>query len=189
MKTVGIILAGGESRRFGSPKAFAKLGNRYFYEVVKEALASHCDEVVVVTRQELVARFPVGVNVIMDGVKYAGRGPLAGILSGMESVEADRYVVLPCDMPFVDGEVIGELLARHEQAVTAVVVEGRHHPLVSVWDADVMQVLREALDSDQLRVMAVLSTSGVTWIEGYVLTENEKQVFANVNTPEVLERG
>ncbi len=32
MKAVGIVLAGGLSRRFGSPKAFARIGTGYFYE-------------------------------------------------------------------------------------------------------------------------------------------------------------
>ena len=57
MKTVGIVLAGGLSRRFGSPKAFARLEAKYFYERAVEAYEPFCEEVVVVTRQELVDRF------------------------------------------------------------------------------------------------------------------------------------
>lgn len=187
-KTVGIVLAGGLSRRFGSPKAFAKLGDRYFYEIAKAALEVHCDEIIVVTRQELLERFPVDVNVIIDRVDYEGCGPLAGILSAMEFVEADCYIVLPCDMPYVDDTVIGKLLGQHKQAVTAVLADGRHHPLVSVWDSHAKGHLQEALDNGQLRVMPVLASSGVRWIDGGLLTDDEKRVFTNVNTPEVLER-
>ncbi|WP_203247524.1 molybdenum cofactor guanylyltransferase [Sporosarcina beigongshangi] len=189
MRTVGIVLAGGESRRFGSPKAFAKLGQRYFYEIAIDALKVCCDEVIIVTRPELVDNYPVEVGVITDVAEFAGLGPLAGILSAMESVEADRYIVLPCDMPYVDEAVIGKLLVQHEQAVTAVVVDGRQHPLVSIWDRSVKGNLREALDNGQLRVMPVLKSSGVRWIDGSLLTDDEKRVFTNMNTPEVLERG
>ncbi|MFJ7934169.1 molybdenum cofactor guanylyltransferase [Sporosarcina sp. NPDC096371] len=187
-RTVGVVLAGGLSRRFGSPKAFAKLGERYFYEIAKEALEAQCDEVIVVTRQELLAQFPANVNGMIDIMEYKGLGPLAGILSAMESVEADRYIVLPCDMPYVDDEVVEKLLAQHQQGVTAVITDGRHHPLVSVWDGYVKSHLREALDNGQLRVMEVLSRSGVIWIEGSLLVDDVKRVFTNVNTPEVLER-
>ncbi len=54
-------------------------------------------------------RFPRSVNVMTDLARYAGLGPLAGILSVMESVEADRYIVLPCDMPFVDSRAYVEI--------------------------------------------------------------------------------
>ncbi|MEK5040108.1 molybdenum cofactor guanylyltransferase [Sporosarcina sp. FSL K6-3457] len=187
MRTVGVVLAGGLSRRFGSPKAFAQLGNRYFYEVALEALKAHCDEVIIVTRQELLKCFPEGVKAITDIIDYKGLGPLAGILSAMESVEADRYIVLPCDMPYVDEKVVGKLLAQHEQAVTAVVVDGRQHPLVSIWDRSMKGNLREVLANGQLRVMPVLASSGVRWINGGLLTDDERRVFTNVNTPGVLE--
>ncbi|WP_318614871.1 molybdenum cofactor guanylyltransferase [Sporosarcina sp. YIM B06819] len=186
-RTVGVVLAGGLSLRFGSPKAFAKLDNRYFYERATEALKAHCDEVIIVTRRELLECFPEGITAITDIIDYKGLGPLAGILSAMESVEADRYIVLPCDMPYVDEAVIGKLLLQHEQRVTAVVVDGRQHPLVSIWDSRVKGNLQEALDNGQLRVMPVLAKSGVRWIDGGLLTDDEKRVFTNVNTPGVLE--
>ena len=69
-----------------------------------------CDEVIVVTRPESYWNVFRQVWLITDIPEYAGCGPLAGILSAMESVEADRYVVLPCDMPYVDGEVMLKLV-------------------------------------------------------------------------------
>lgn len=186
-RTVGIVLAGGLSRRFGSPKAFAKLDNHFFYELATEALEAHCDAVIIVTRQELLECFPEGITAITDIMDYRGLGPLAGILSAMESVEADRYIVLPCDMPYVDETVVGKLLLQHSRGVTAVVTGGRQHPLVSIWDRVVKDDLQDALDNGQLRVMPVLESSGVRWIDGHLLTDDEKRVFTNVNTPEVLE--
>lgn len=188
MKTVGIVLAGGLSRRFGSPKAFAMVGGRYFYELAVEALKENCDEVVIVTRPELIDHYLVEVGLVIDTPEFAGYGPLAGILSVMESVQAERYVVLPCDMPFVDSTVIGKLLARHVKGVTAVIAEGRHHPLVSVWDEVATPMIREALENEQKRVMPVLARAGVTWVDGGELADDVKQVFTNINTPTVLER-
>lgn len=188
-RTVGIILAGGLSRRFGSPKAFAKLGEQYFYERAMDALSSCCAEVFVVTRPEQMQCFPSSVNVKTDLARYAGLGPLAGILSVMESVEADRYAVLPCDMPFVDSGAMSKLLEHHDKGVTAVVSDGRYHPLVSIWDRQLASVVKEALENDQLRVMKILSQSDAVWVNGSTLTDDEKRMFINMNTREAPERG
>lgn len=189
MKTAGIVLAGGLSRRFGSPKAFVQMDAKYFYEFAVDALRSSCDEVVIVTRSELIERFPKSEKVITDISEFAGLGPLAGILSAMESVEADRYIVLPCDMPYINEEAVRRLIKRHEKNVTAVVSDGRHHPLVSIWDAGMKEGLQKSLRNKRLRVMHVLTEMKVTWIPGNLLAENEGLMFMNVNTPDVLERG
>lgn len=189
MRTVGIVLAGGLSRRFGSPKAFARVGDEYFYECAVEALMPHCEEVVIVTRPELRSSYPAQIEVILDLPEVAGFGPLAGILSAMEFVEADRYVVMPCDMPYVTEKVIGQLVARHDEGVTAIEAAGKYHPLVSVWCRKLKSALREALENDQLSVMKLLEKLDATWIDGHILTDHEQSVFKNMNTPTDLEWG
>ncbi|MCM3636326.1 molybdenum cofactor guanylyltransferase [Sporosarcina luteola] len=189
MKTAGIILAGGLSSRFGSPKAFAEWEEHPFYELSLAALSPYCEECIVVTRPELVERFPEDLLVITDLEPFAGQGPIAGILSGMEKLCAERYIVLPCDMPFMTADVVERLLECHTSGVTAVVLEGKYHPLVSVWDADALPDLREALENGKRRVMDVQDKHGVRWIEGELLTEDDaRRIFMNANTPDVLER-
>ena len=189
LRTIGIVLAGGLSRRFGSPKAFAKYADKYFYEIVVDVLRPLCDQVVIVTRPELIQRHGEENDVLTDIVEFAGLGPLAGILSGMESVEADRYVVLPTDMPYVTSEVIEKLMTFHEKGITAVISEDRQHPLVSIWDNHFKNALRNALENERLSVMRLLDENHSRWVPGYLLTDNERHVFTNVNTPDVLERG
>ncbi|HEX5563504.1 MAG TPA: molybdenum cofactor guanylyltransferase [Sporosarcina sp.] len=189
MKTAGIVLAGGLSRRFGSPKAFAAWGDRYFYELSLDALTPYCEESIIVTRPELVERFSEGLNVTTDIEPFMGQGPIAGILSGMEKLRAERYIVLPCDMPFMTADVVGRLLDSHSSGVTAVVLDGKLHPLVSVWDAAVLPDLRESLENGKRRVMDVQEKHGVRWIEGELLTEDDAhRIFMNANTPDILER-
>ena len=189
MKTVGIVLAGGLSRRFGSPKAFAKIGENPFYKLAVDALTPHCETVIIVTRPELIERYPAGLEIIEDLPECAGLGPLAGILSTMEFVEADRYAVLPCDMPYVDEHIIGRLIKLHEKGVTAVIANERNHPLVSIWNRETKYFLRESLVEKQLSVMKLLEKLDVLWVTGNSLAENEEYVFKNVNTPIDLERG
>ncbi|WP_082731926.1 molybdenum cofactor guanylyltransferase [Sporosarcina sp. HYO08] len=187
-RIVGVVLAGGLSRRYGSPKAFAKLESRFFYEIAVDVLKELCDEIVVVTRQEFVNRFPASLTVIVDVKEFGGLGPLAGIYSAMEAIKADQYVVLPCDMPYMKREVMRNLLVRHKKGTTAVVAEGKQHPLVSIWDAETKATIQEALRNHQLRVIQTLTACSVTWIEGDTLTKDTARTFVNVNTPNRLER-
>lgn len=187
-RIVGVVLAGGLSSRYGSPKAFAKLGDQFFYEIAVDALKDSCDEVIIVTRPELVNCYSDNLAVITDVKAFDGLGPLAGIYSAMKAVQADHYVVLPCDMPYIKREVIRNLLARHRNGTTAVVSEGKHHPLVSIWDGEMKAPVKEALKNHQLRVIQTLTACAVTWIEGDTLTKDAARTFVNVNTPDRLER-
>lgn len=99
--TVGILLAGGLSRRFGSPKAFAEIDGGLFYERTYQALEAACGHVVIVSREEFLPLFPKELDVITDLLVVAGKGPLAGIFSAMALRPAERYMVLPCDIPFI----------------------------------------------------------------------------------------
>lgn len=189
MKTVGIVLAGGLSSRFGSPKAFAKVANRFFYEAAVDALKPHCDEIVLVTRSELVARFPQDLHVVIDVKPYVGLGPLAGIYTGMAACSAERYVVLPCDMPFMTAAIIEQLIVQHFGEVTAIQTGSYDYPLVSMWESHLKVHIKQSLDKNKLGVMRFLQTVETSWIPGEGLTEDYEKVFRNINREVDIERG
>lgn len=182
-RSVGILLAGGLSRRYGSPKAFAEINGRKFYEISYDILNALCDDVIIVTRQELIHKFPKDKHIIVDKPPYSGCGPLAGIYSAMVTKKADRYVVLPCDMPLITEEVIRKLLQRHEKDVTVTVVEGRLQPLVSVWNGDVLEKIKQTLENKHYKMTEVLKTTDVEYVEASELTSS-LYLFMNVNTLE-----
>lgn len=189
MKTVGVVLAGGLSRRFGSPKAFAQIEGRYFYESSVNALKPYCDEIIIVTRPEFIKRFPEELRVIVDDPAYAGDGPLAGIYSAMKKLIALRYIVLPCDMPYINEQFINRLLKYDDDEVIAVRTEDYRHPLVSIWKRTVFKKLEHALDEQQLRVVPFLNTVQTRWVHGEALTSDCAEVLRNINHQADLERG
>ncbi|ETP68154.1 molybdopterin-guanine dinucleotide biosynthesis protein MobA [Planococcus glaciei] len=181
-RTVGILLAGGLSSRFGSPKAFAEIDGRLFYEQVYEALAAACDQVVIVARPELIARFPAGLDVIADLSELAGKGPLAGICSAMEKWSAERYLVLPCDMPFVGPKETQALVQLSSRAdVTAVQTAAEKIPLFSVWNGNWSQELKKSIELGNLSVFAFLETIHTEWAASSLIHE-DPAVFQNINT-------
>lgn len=183
--TVGILLAGGLSRRYGSPKAFAEVDGELFYERAYNALASICNQVVIVSRPELLARFPSEYDVITDLDWIAGQGPLAGILSAMTLRPADSYIVLPCDMPFVKAAETDRLMSVVEESsdITAVHNDNEKIPLFSVWSSRVKGRLQQELADRQYRVMNFMDKVETVWIESSEIHQ-DPLVFRNLNNPE-----
>ena len=184
MKVAGVLLAGGQSRRFKSPKAFAVRRGKYFYEWTYQALEAVSEHIVIVAHNDLVNRFPTDRDVITDHQRYAGKGPLAGMYTAMQHIVADRYIVLPCDMPFMTADVCVRLVeaavAKH-CSVSAVSLMGQAHPLVSCWDRSMLAPLSAALAEDQFGVMKLFSQVHTCWLDGRLLTADAERVFCNVN--------
>lgn len=114
MKTVGVILAGGRSRRFGRDKLLYKLrgGDALVGRVVEAFEKSRfISDVYFSTRSrsfgELLKdkyRKPYIIDL------YDFEGPHSGILSALKTVEAEEYVFLPGDIPFIKYETIDNLV-------------------------------------------------------------------------------
>lgn len=182
-KIIGILLAGGLSQRFGSPKAFAEIDGKKYYEITYDVLESICDEVVIVTRAEYVDAFPKSYHVIVDKDPFKGCGPLAGIYSAMEAVCGDAYVCLPCDMPLMNEQVMKRLMKFHKKNITVVRSEGQLQPLVSVWSPAMKAKIYESLTSEIYKMTNVLDHAEVNEIDGKRLSDSS-HVFMNVNTIE-----
>lgn len=180
-KTIGVILAGGASRRYGSPKAFATSKGKMFYEIAYQIAAASCDEVVIVTQPKFVERFPTGYDVITDVEQYAGCGPLAGIYSAMRYKRAENYVVLPCDMPLLTASILKRLQAYHKEDVTVTVADGYVQPLVSLWRRSTLSSIQACLDARAFNMSSVLERVSVVYVEKETLTSSP-YAFMNVNT-------
>jgi molybdenum cofactor cytidylyltransferase len=121
MQNVGaVILAAGESSRFGSPKQLAQFhGKAFVRRVVDLAQQADCSPVVVVTGSDAaevssVVKTPVVEN--KDWCEGIGSSIRLGVKSLIE-LEPDigAVVLLVCDQPLLDAEVIINLIALHRE--------------------------------------------------------------------------
>ncbi|OZM56621.1 hypothetical protein CIB95_10370 [Lottiidibacillus patelloidae] len=181
----GIVLAGGESRRYGSPKAFAKREGISFYRYSIEVLTPFTSSIVLVTRPELQNMFyreeDDGIKVINDQAIYQGQGPLAGIYSAMDEVVADWYLVLPIDVPFLEKWVVEQLMqytASSAQAIVPIVC-GREQPLIALYHKSVKNKIADQLSKGQRSLRYLLEQIDVK----YERINNENP-FRNINRPE-----
>ncbi|MEI3600854.1 molybdenum cofactor guanylyltransferase [Oceanobacillus sp. SE10311] len=176
---VGVILAGGKSRRFGSPKSFAVKDNKAFFQWSLEAITPVVDDTILITNQDLKGKFPpeLEVEIVTDMEKFAGKGPLAGLYTAMQEKEACWYAVIPTDVPFMAKEVFERLLTERKgvQAVIPVVNE-RLQPLIALYHHTLKQRIKTLLETDRLHMRALLDKADVKYVPF-----SDEEPFININ--------
>lgn len=178
---IGVILAGGASRRFGgAPKGAQLLRGRPLALHVADALKGVCSRVLLEDNGDA-AYGALGLERIGAAPEHGGKGPLAGMAAGLR-VAGGRVAFAPCDMPLLTAEIFGAL-AAHPAGAYAISPDGIE-PLVCVLPVSALGVIEHALDGEEIpRVVEVLSRAGAIGV-----TFPEPGPFVNVNTPEELAR-
>jgi molybdopterin-guanine dinucleotide biosynthesis protein A len=149
----GVLLVGGASTRFGSPKALARLGDETLAERAWRTLGEACDERIAVGKAgELQLPFPV----VDDECEV--RAALAGIVAGLRAAAHDRAVFLPVDLPFVRPEtlrVLGERLAAVDPGPLPAGLARAHLPVLERRLVDRRLRIRDAVAELSLAALPV----------------------------------
>jgi molybdopterin-guanine dinucleotide biosynthesis protein A len=91
----GVLLVGGASRRFGSPKALARIGGETLAERGWRLLGDACEERLAVGKAA--DGLPLPFPLLDDGTDL--RHPAAGIVAALRASAHDVCVVVPVDCP------------------------------------------------------------------------------------------
>ena len=181
----GLVLAGGASRRMGQDKAALTLHGRTQLEWARELLARHCDDVFVSIRAEQqddpVRRVQ---SVIVDA--HDGAGPIAGIAAAQATHPDHAWLVLACDLPFVDDASIDALI-RHRDGREVVAFASTHdglpEPLCAIYEPASSAGVLAAIASGRNCPRKFILGTGVA-----LLAQPNPAALENVNTPEELRR-
>ena len=160
----GVLLVGGESRRFGSPKALATFEGETLAERAWRTLAEACDEVVAVGKGD--ADLPFAV--LDDGSDE--RAPVYGVIAGLR-VARDVAVVLPVDCPLITPSTLRSL-------GDAAAVPSAQIPLPGAYPVALRPVLEERVARGEITLRGV----------NPVTLAVDPSELVDVDTPEDLER-
>jgi molybdopterin-guanine dinucleotide biosynthesis protein A len=150
----GILLVGGASSRFGSPKALARFERETLAERAWRLLNEVCEERIAVGSVE---------GLPFPALEDEGTGPVAAIATGLRGAAGEVAVVIPVDMPLLTVDALGLLAGACRDAAVA----------------QAGAVARRALSAFEMRerrlwtVLDGLDTARV---------ELEERLLANVNT-------
>ncbi len=178
-----VILIGGDSRRMGQDKASLVLGERSLLQHVTSIVQPLFGEVIISVRQP---RAEIAFPQVCDDPAH--RGPLAGLVAGLQSAKTPWVFVLACDMPFIEQAVI-ERLGRFRDGYQAVVpmVQGYPQPLVAFYAVSCADSVLECLNGDgKHSLRELLDKLQVRYVsEGELLIAGlQSRSFVDLDTPE-----
>ena len=192
MNIVGVLLAGGLSRRMGGgDKSLRLLAGQTLLDHVIARLRPQVAALVLNANGDPARFAEFGLPVVADSIPgYAG--PLAGILAGLDWAAANRpdcplVLSAATDAPFLPAN----LAACMEAAITAqgadlacAMSNGQPHPVIGLWPVRLREDLRRGLVAEGIRKVDV-------WTAHYRLATVPFPVagidpFFNANRPDDL---
>lgn len=165
MKVLGVILAGGMARRFGSDKALATIDGRPMLDHVAQRLRLQCDALMVAGRD-----WP-GLERI-DDLPEPGLGPLGGLLGALTFARSHGYdavLTAGCDLPGLPIDL------RERLGPPNAVLRGQ--PTIGIWESRGADPLARWLaDTTDRSVRGWGIAAQARWVTA-------DYEIANVNTP------
>jgi molybdopterin-guanine dinucleotide biosynthesis protein A len=161
----GVLLVGGASRRFGSPKALAQVGGETLAERAWRVLGEACDERIAVGKSSdgLALPFPV----LDDGTMV--RAPIAGVVAGLRAAKHEVCVFLPVDCPL--------LMQASVRRLGEEVGVSQTGPLPGAYPRAALPVLERRLEAGDLALYAAVTELGLPAVE------LDPAELVNVNVP------
>lgn len=177
-----VILCGGKSTRMAQDKAELLIGKKTFLQQIEKNLKD-ADEILLSVKDR--RDYPeIGARHIED--REEDKGPLMGLCSVLEECSYDKVWVMSCDMPLVNWDTAQELehyLTDGIDAVIPVDRTGKKYVLCAWYRKSTLEILKEQLESGDLKVKHLLGRLRVCYVAVEGLSDGSHK-FQNINTRE-----
>lgn len=188
-----MVLAGGKSSRLGINKALLtlcpqKCKSVTLIEGVVEKLLTISQEVIVVTNGEGVYS-RLRAKVVSD--IYPGRGSLGGLYSGLLAATFHHALVVACDMPFLNLDLLRYMISLpRDYDVLVPKWQGRLEPLHAIYSKDCLAPIEGLLKRGDLKILHFFDQVSVRYVVDEELDRYDPDhlSFLNINTPDDLKR-
>jgi molybdopterin-guanine dinucleotide biosynthesis protein A len=188
-KTVlGYVLAGGGSTRFGRDKALVEIGGTPMLLRMRALLGDITKDVQVIAAPHKYA----ALGIIGIGDRWEGQGPLAGIITALQTTEetgsgADWNLIIGCDMPFLSREWLAFLAVR-AQSSGAEVLSPRSaqglEPLCACWRTSAVRQLQNVFDGGVRKITEAMKRLRMEVVDeaDWKRFDTSGRLFWNMNT-------
>ncbi len=173
---VAIVFAGGKSTRMKEDKAllpFGKYDTLAAFQYAK--LQTLFTDVYLSTKEK---KFDFEANLIQDC--YETYSPLVGLLSVFETLDAQEIFVLSVDAPFVDTDIIRDIMTIDIEKYDAIIAKSPYgiEPLCGRYKRSILPLLQKQYQAQNHRLHTLLHTA-----KTYMLDFTDTMAFTNLNHP------
>ncbi|VTS05231.1 molybdenum cofactor guanylyltransferase [Tuwongella immobilis] len=197
-RIAGVVLAGGESRRMGRPKAMLEIAGEPMLARVIRQLSSGCSPIVVVSaagqpwHSVISGRLSGHLGVFWEVDRWPGEGPLGGILTAMIALQpmVDAVLVCGCDQPFLSPAVISKLIDGWQGAMVRMpVVDGQRYPLTALYAMSFLPEMLRQFEAGERRPRRLADCGSTEWVSAAEIQQVDPDLLClrNINTPDDYE--
>jgi molybdopterin-guanine dinucleotide biosynthesis protein A len=180
------IQAGGKSSRMGTDKSFVLLNGRLMIEHVRERVTGLGDELILITNQPEPYAY-LGLPMFAD--VYPDCGSLGGIYTAVHAAAHAHVLVVACDMPWLNRDLLDYMLALRQTADVIVPRwQGYPEPLHAIYHKNCLAPIADHVQRQQLKITSFFGKVAVRFIEPEEIKRFDPngRSFANINTPQDL---
>ena len=200
MNILGLLLAGGQSRRMGGgDKALRLLGGRPLLQRVIDRMRPQVAALILNANGDPARFAGFGMPVVADSIPDFA-GPLAGILAGLDWAAAHRpdcpvIASVATDAPFLPENLVSNLhegMEAEGAELACAASAGQPHPVIGLWPVRLRDDLRHALVEEGIRKVDVWTSryrlATVSFPELSLGDGLTIDPFFNANRPEDFDR-
>ena len=178
----GLVLTGGRSERMGEPKALLNYKGVPHAQHLLETLQPYCQEVFLSARKNQwqgtpLEHLPILPDLVQD------KGPIAGLMAAFTAKPEANWLVVACDLPYVDSATIEGLLRGFDPESVATCYrhkdKGFPEALCALYTPGAGELFAKALEADLRCPVKILRNANC-----HLLDPVGKVNLANVNTQE-----
>lgn len=186
----GIILAGGRNARFhGINKALLPMGGETIIETIIRKLQTLAEEIIIVTNDfdafRQLARINPPVRLVADIIPE--RSSLGGLYAGLVNSATEHNLVVACDMPFLNRELL-QYLRDHSDGYEVVVpkIKETYEALHAVYARSCRGAIERQLERNDHKIINFYPQVRVREITEATLRQFDPHLasFRNLNTPD-----
>lgn len=184
----GVILAGGLNTRFsGQDKALISVGGKRILDCIYDVFKELFDEIFLVTNHP-VRYLRWDLTIVSD--LYPVRSSLTGIHAGLFYASNPYVFFAACDTPFIQKELIKEIVDRIEPDYDAIIPEisAGLEPLCAVYAKRTLSRIEAHLVQEKLKIQWVFKKNRIKKLPESLLRQKDPELrsFFNINTPDDL---